>query len=718
MINVSIIIKAYNEEKYIANCIGSALKALKKVGGKNEVILVDSLSKDKTVEIAKKYPIRIVQLRKGWQKSAAAVLQTGYIFSKGKYIYVLDGDMTLDENFIKIALKKLKEDKEIAGVGGKMLLPKNNNFVNKRAKRIYEKHEKESRNSGIFALAGGGLYKKSAIEKVGFLANPYLYCYEEADLGYRLEKTEHKLTKLNIPSITHYGYGTNAIKFVFSKFTSKYFQGTGQLLRYYFGKKIFWKHLIKEKMSIIIIFWWLTLFISIILLFIKPAVLRVHLILSLFLFLFILLKKKSISDFSYSILSWTLAGISIIIGFMKKSKDPLSYPRDAIIIKDEQSFESINSSTNQLNTELGWGKRVKVILATNYYYPSLGGITISVDNLYRKLKEKNIDVMVYAFPYLFRLVERQFEKIHASQLIHKLFGSLYILNGLLIVLINQILGKKVIIHGHSANFCALFAYLGSFFGSKSVFTFRTDLRLETLENTDNGKKKNVFYLNKIQRLTAVSEFLRKQVIGFYNLKNSVKVIYNGIPADFEQQKIKKYKRTKNSLLFVGNLIKVKDPLTFIKAIKILKDSKINIKAKIIGIGNLEDKIKQAIRKDGLEDNVVLLGKVNRNRICKHFCRSSVYVCSSIGEGLSNTIIEAIACGTRVVATSVGGIPEIGIEKYGCGKLVTPNNPVLMAKAIKSQFKKKSSKGSHKLLNKFDWEPSSEHYINLYKEVCE
>jgi len=206
------------------------------------------------------------------------------------------------------------------------------------------------------------------------------------------------------------------------------------------------------------------------------------------------------------------------------------------IAKYKQSSKSINSSTNQLKTEVEWSKRVKVILATNYYYPSLGGITIGVDNLYRKLKEKNIDVMIFAFPYLFRLIERQFEKIHANKLIHKLFVLIYILNGLLIILIYRILGKKVIIHAHSVSFCALFAYLGSFFGSKSVFTFRTDIRLETLENTNNREKKKVFYLNKIHKLTAVSDFLRKQVTGYYNLKNPVNVIYNGIPADFEQQK--------------------------------------------------------------------------------------------------------------------------------------------------------------------------------------
>ena len=333
MINVSIIIKAYNEEKYIAKCVESALKALKKVGGNNEVILVDSLSKDKAVEIAKKYPIRIIQLKPNWQKSAAAALETGYRYSKGKYIYVLDGDMTLNENFISVALKKLKKNESVAGIGGNMQVPKNDFFLNKRAKRHLKTYENHIDYFNAYSLPGGGLYKKSAIEKVECLANPYLFSDEEADLGFRLEKKRYRLMRLDFPSVRHYGYSTSPIKFVFSKFKSKYFQGTGQILRNYFGEKIFWKHLIEEKMRIFMIFWWLTFFISIPLLFIKPLIFYTYLILSLTPFLFILLRKKSITDFLYSIISWTLAGISILIGFFRKPKNPLSYPRDATIIK-------------------------------------------------------------------------------------------------------------------------------------------------------------------------------------------------------------------------------------------------------------------------------------------------------------------------------------------------------------------------------------------------
>ena len=56
---ISIIIKTFNEERHIERCIKSALMSLK--GLKGEVILVDSKSYDKTVKLAKKYPIKIIK---------------------------------------------------------------------------------------------------------------------------------------------------------------------------------------------------------------------------------------------------------------------------------------------------------------------------------------------------------------------------------------------------------------------------------------------------------------------------------------------------------------------------------------------------------------------------------------------------------------------------------------------------------------------------------
>ena len=69
------------------------------VGG--EVILADSYSTDRTVKIASRYPVRIVQLRHPEERCCGVGPQLGYQYAQGEFIYLMDGDMTLLEGFLE-----------------------------------------------------------------------------------------------------------------------------------------------------------------------------------------------------------------------------------------------------------------------------------------------------------------------------------------------------------------------------------------------------------------------------------------------------------------------------------------------------------------------------------------------------------------------------------------------------------------------------------------
>src|SRR6185369_17840226 len=116
---VSIVIKAFNEESNIAAAIETSLAAVAEVGG--EVVLADSYSTDRTVELASKYPIRIVQLAHAQQRCCGAGPQLGYQHCLGEYVYVLDGDMQMLCGFLLPALAFLARHPEAAGVGGRVV---------------------------------------------------------------------------------------------------------------------------------------------------------------------------------------------------------------------------------------------------------------------------------------------------------------------------------------------------------------------------------------------------------------------------------------------------------------------------------------------------------------------------------------------------------------------------------------------------------------------
>jgi len=101
--SVSIIIKAYNEERRIAAAIESALAALADFDG--EVILADSASTDRTVEIAADYPIKIVRLNNPRDRSCGVGAQLGFQYSGGEYLCLMDGDMVLHAGFLEAGLR-------------------------------------------------------------------------------------------------------------------------------------------------------------------------------------------------------------------------------------------------------------------------------------------------------------------------------------------------------------------------------------------------------------------------------------------------------------------------------------------------------------------------------------------------------------------------------------------------------------------------------------
>jgi glycosyltransferase involved in cell wall biosynthesis len=99
---------------------------------------------------------------------------------------------------------------------------------------------------------------------------------------------------------------------------------------------------------------------------------------------------------------------------------------------------------------------------------------------------------------------------------------------------------------------------------------------------------------------------------------------------------------------------------------------------LIGDGKERPKLEQQVREAGLEENFLFLGC--RNDVPDLLAACDLSVLPSESEGLPNAILEAMAAGVPVVATCVGGIPEI-IENGQNGLLVPPQNPQALAEAI-------------------------------------
>ncbi len=322
-VEVSIIIKALNEEENIQRAIESSIKAMKNLEG--EIILADSLSTDKTVDIAKDYPVRIVQLTDPKDRSCGVGPQLGFQHSKGEYIYILDGDMELEKGFLEKAIDKMEKEPRLAGVAGTIEEMRATNIVFKRRKD----QKKITKTEYVDRLEMGGLYRRKAIEEAGYFSNRNLHAYEEAELGFRLTSNGWSLCRITVPSIKHYGYNTTSFGTFKRRWKTRYVRGSGEFLKATFGKPYFFRTLWHLKIYVGVVAWWLTLFLSIALF--ANYVLYLLAITVLLLLLF-LVKKKSISEWMFSLVSWHYSSAGLIWGLLSRQKDPKERIRSKVIV--------------------------------------------------------------------------------------------------------------------------------------------------------------------------------------------------------------------------------------------------------------------------------------------------------------------------------------------------------------------------------------------------
>jgi len=201
---------------------------------------------------------------------------------------------------------------------------------------------------------------------------------------------------------------------------------------------------------------------------------------------------------------------------------------------------------------------------------------------------------------------------------------------------------------------------------KGICKYR--LIIQCLGSDVNVHSKNNFRKKLLKKsfdlsdgIITVSKALQSEVEKISN-KANVKTIYNGV--NFSRFTLSVEKFDKLSLIFIGNIIKTKGIYELINAVKIMIKSGENLHLHIVGNGPELDNIKALIVKHGLQESVTVHGTVNHHQVVDLLQKCHALVLPSYQEGVPNVIMEALACGVPVVATKVGGIPEVVNDNNG------------------------------------------------------
>lgn len=226
---LSVVIVAKNEEKNIARCIASVLAGTTGLAA-TEILLVDSCSTDRTVDIALRYPIGIVQLRKAWPHSPAAGRYTGVNHIGGEYVLLIDGDMELLPGWLEQALRFMADRPRVAAVVGKnydVYRQDHGGFAPPRPGRNSPAAaELEQQVDYVFESS---LFRRQSLLAAGNF-QPFLRAEEEAEVSHRLRRNGHELYYLPIPAVHHYTLARNTLQETWRRTRGKLHAGVADLL--------------------------------------------------------------------------------------------------------------------------------------------------------------------------------------------------------------------------------------------------------------------------------------------------------------------------------------------------------------------------------------------------------------------------------------------------------------------------------------------------------
>lgn len=192
---LSTVIIARNEEDRIKTCIDSVRNATKDID--SEILLIDSNSSDKTVDIAKSYEIKIYRITNDEYCSASAGRYLGTEFATGDAILFVDGDMEISNDWVEDGLQLLTDSSKIAGVS---VMLNSRDYIETELK--HDIISDEERYYVTKRFGGLGMYDSNVLEKIGGF-DPRLPGYEDVDLGYRITEEGYKLVVLPLVGCHH-----------------------------------------------------------------------------------------------------------------------------------------------------------------------------------------------------------------------------------------------------------------------------------------------------------------------------------------------------------------------------------------------------------------------------------------------------------------------------------------------------------------------------------
>jgi glycosyltransferase involved in cell wall biosynthesis len=258
------------------------------------------------------------------------------------------------------------------------------------------------------------------------------------------------------------------------------------------------------------------------------------------------------------------------------------------------------------------------------------------------------------------------------------------------------------------------AVLETFAGLTLFFCRCKAKKILTLQTTNRTFLKKTI-VNYPDSVTAISADLKRIAEGLG--RTDVVVIPNGIDLTGITAACKSFAKDSGRILFVGRLEPMKGVDTLLKAFAIAaKGQPPHVHLRIVGDGSQRASLKSLAKELEIDHRVTFTGRVDGTKLFEEYARAEIFCGLSRSEALGNVFLESQAAGCPVVATDVGGIPEI-VKHETTGILVPPDDPEAAAAALKkllsdTYYRARLSVEARKNAERYGWDGIAERYATV------
>jgi len=342
--------------------------------------------------------------------------------------------------------------------------------------------------------------------------------------------------------------------------------------------------------------------------------------------------------------------------------------------------------------------RIFVVINGLLYPYILGGAEIFAHSLSNELSKRGYDVTLLGYsksdyssnvgdfrrrykvvtsPSIGRFLDRLIVPLHAANLIKGVDN----LGGDPIVI--SIMSHSSLLGYMLARKLSSKCHIISFSGGDAAISSMTGIWLEKIRLDYYLYSKLAIAVNRSWSIfVATTNLMKKQMMKVGIKEDRIVLIPRFVEDRFFQVDPTDGILEESRIVFVGRFSREKGIKTLMNAFNMVVKKVPEAKLRLLGEGPMRSYIEKHVQRRGLQRNVEIVGRVPYERIDMYLGDSTVFVLPSLNEGLPNALLQAMAAGLPVVASRVGGIPEVvrdGVD----GILVNPGSPYELAKGITS-----------------------------------